>query len=403
MTERAGRSWLILTGLTLGVCVTNGFARFAYGLILPAMKQDLAWSYTEAGWLNTANALGYVLGSFLCFALVRRISSSRLFSLGIVGTSVFLLATGFTDDFLLQTLWRILTGIFGAVAFITGGALSATLFQEDRKRNALSITVYFGIGGGLGMVLSGAILPALFDIQGPSAWPIAWILLGGASLAFCPLCLWASERLRPPVRAQTLRASLPVGKMWAEITGYLCFGLGYIVYVTFVVALMLEQSASPLTISIVWVVIGLGIMLSPFVWKSFFARYASGAPLAMILAVMALGTVFPVIAPSFTGLLLSAVLFGLSVFMAPGAVTNFSRKNLPIGSWAAAISLFTILFSFGQTVGPLAAGLVGDLFGDISLSILAAGIILALGAGVAILQRPLSAEEAQSDRPARPG
>ena len=31
------RQWLVLLGLTLGVTVTNGFARFAYGLLLPAM------------------------------------------------------------------------------------------------------------------------------------------------------------------------------------------------------------------------------------------------------------------------------------------------------------------------------------------------------------------------------
>ena len=34
------RPWLILAGLTLGVTVTNGFARFAYGLILPGKEND---------------------------------------------------------------------------------------------------------------------------------------------------------------------------------------------------------------------------------------------------------------------------------------------------------------------------------------------------------------------------
>ena len=38
---------------------TNGLARFAYGLLLPAMRADLDWNYTQAGWINTANAIGY--------------------------------------------------------------------------------------------------------------------------------------------------------------------------------------------------------------------------------------------------------------------------------------------------------------------------------------------------------
>ena len=37
-TAALQRPWLVLAGLALGVTVTNGFARFAYGLLLPAMK-----------------------------------------------------------------------------------------------------------------------------------------------------------------------------------------------------------------------------------------------------------------------------------------------------------------------------------------------------------------------------
>ena len=50
--------WLVVAGLSLGPAVSNGLARFAYGLILPAMQADLSWNFTEAGWLNTANAAG---------------------------------------------------------------------------------------------------------------------------------------------------------------------------------------------------------------------------------------------------------------------------------------------------------------------------------------------------------
>ena len=64
----------MLAGLTLGVTVTNGFARFAYGLLLPAMKSEMGWNYAQAGWLNTANALGYIVGAVLTMVLIRRIS-----------------------------------------------------------------------------------------------------------------------------------------------------------------------------------------------------------------------------------------------------------------------------------------------------------------------------------------
>ncbi|MGH9054723.1 MAG: YbfB/YjiJ family MFS transporter [Acidimicrobiales bacterium] len=50
-------------GLALGPAVALGLARFAYALLLPAMRTDLHWSYTQAGALNTANALGYFAGA----------------------------------------------------------------------------------------------------------------------------------------------------------------------------------------------------------------------------------------------------------------------------------------------------------------------------------------------------
>ena len=69
--ERAGlRLWWIAAGLSLGPAVSNGIARFAYGLLLPAMREDLGWSYAEAGWLNTANAIGYLAGAALSLWLI---------------------------------------------------------------------------------------------------------------------------------------------------------------------------------------------------------------------------------------------------------------------------------------------------------------------------------------------
>ena len=69
------RQWLLVGALALAPAVSNGFARFAYGLILPAMRIDLGWNYTQAGWINTANALGYLIGALLALTLISRVGS----------------------------------------------------------------------------------------------------------------------------------------------------------------------------------------------------------------------------------------------------------------------------------------------------------------------------------------
>jgi predicted MFS family arabinose efflux permease len=389
-TAALKRPWLVLAGLALGVTVTNGFARFAYGLVLPAMKSEMGWSYAQAGWLNTANALGYIAGAALTMLLIRHIPPTRLFVFGVVTTTLALLATGLNAALWWQTVWRIAAGVLGALSFSNAGVLAAGLFQGDARRNALAIAIVFGSGGGLGIVLAGAALPLMLDAWGPASWPMGWVVIGTFSLCCVPLSLWAASQLHVPAQAAQVKATpLPVRRMLPELAGYAGFGLGYIVYLTFLSAWMTEQRASAGFIAMVWVVLGASICLSPFVWRRVFARHASGLPLALILTCIAIGSALPVVLPNGPVLLVSALVFGLSVFMAPGAVTNFARQNLPQPAWGRAISLFTLVFAVAQTAGPYGAGLVGDLSGNIGISLLAAAGLLLVGAAVALLQRPL--------------
>ena len=396
MKAAQAHPWMVLAGLALGVTVTNSFARFAYGLILPAMKSEMAWTYAQAGWLNTANALGYIVGAIITMLFIGRRSPTLLFAFGLITTTIALLATGLNAALWWQTMWRILAGLFGAMSFSTAGVLVAGLFKDSPRHNALAIAILFGTGGGVGIVLAGAALPGMLDHYGNSSWPMAWVAVGAVSVSFLPLSLWAAAQLSVPVQIQSKAPALPIRRMLAQMAGYAGFGLGYIVYLTFLSAWMTEQSASAGFISAVWVLLGLCICISPLVWRPILARHASGVPLAMILSCIALGSALPVLWPGSLSLLISAVVFGLSVFMAPSAVTNFTRQNLPPESWGQAISLFTVVFAVAQTLGPYGAGLVGDLSHNIGTGLLVAAALLLIGAVIAWTQKPLHLPTAKS-------
>ena len=84
--------------LSLGAAVSLGITRFAYGLLLPPMRADLGWSYTLAGSMNTANAVGYLLGALAMSWLLQRMAPTRLFLTGAVLATVFMAASGFFTD-----------------------------------------------------------------------------------------------------------------------------------------------------------------------------------------------------------------------------------------------------------------------------------------------------------------
>ena len=381
--------WLVLLGLALGVSVSNAFGRFAYGLILPSMKSDLGWNLTQSGWLNTANSLGYIVGAVLTLILIRHISPSRLFAGGTVATALCLLMTGFYEGLVFQTACRALVGLFGALSFVSGGVLAASLFQDSARKNALAIALYFGGGGGFGIALCGATLPAMLDVFGPQYWDWAWIGLGLVALVICPFSVWASARLTEAEHDAALPSIPPVRRMLGELGAYGMFGLGYIVYVTFIAVWMKEQHSSVLLTAATWMILGFSIMVSPFVWRGVLARFTSGTPMALILAGVACGSALPILVPNGYGLIMSALVFGLSVFMPPTAVTSFVRQNVDQQDWGATVSFFTIIFAISQTLGPIGAGLIGDATGDIGDSLIVASAVLLVGALSAAVQKPL--------------
>jgi predicted MFS family arabinose efflux permease len=61
---------LLVLARAMAPAVGLGIARFAYALVLPYMRADLAWSWTEAGGMNTTNALGYLLGALLAARVI---------------------------------------------------------------------------------------------------------------------------------------------------------------------------------------------------------------------------------------------------------------------------------------------------------------------------------------------
>lgn len=389
------RAWLIVLGLSLGPAVSNGFARFAYGLILPAMREDLAWSYTEAGWINTANAIGYLIGALLALALINRVGASRMFNLGMVVLTLAMLGSGLTDDFWLLTLWRVLAGIGGAPVFIAAGALVATLFRDDPVRNALAIALCLAGGGGLGMLLSGVAIPIVLESLSVAGWPQVWLMLGGASAVALLPALWSVSALNAKASGGTAS-----WLNWAEVRpvmlaliSYGLFGVGYIVYLTFLVAWMRSNGASVILVAATWAVISAFVMASPFIWRGLLARAHGGAAMALACAISGVAMLLPLIMPGAIGVLISAAMFGGSFFIAPTAATNFSRKNFPAHHWGAAMALFTVVFAVGQMIGPVAAGALADATGSVTPGLAIAGVVLLLSALIGVLQKPVPNQE----------
>lgn len=381
------RGYLIAFLLSFGPTVSNSFARFAYALVLPAMRADLQLNYSQAGWLNTANAIGYLAGAMLTWLVVRRTGNRSLFIVGMVLTAASLLATGLTHDLTILSIMRIIAGVSGAMVFITGGALSGNVFPGRPELATSTILLYFA-GAGIGLMLSGVAIPLMLDAGGVAAWPLAWQAMGWASVAMTVASLWAARRIEEPQSAKG-SASWPLKPFMAEFAAYICFGVGYIAYMTFVIAWMRDNDSSTGQVVAVWFILGLATLLAPAVWTRACSNWPGGRPLALVMAVLSVGALLPVLSVTVPALLASAVLFGLAAFSVPSAISAFIRKALPKPAWGSAMATFTMAFAVSQIAGPVVTGWAADRYGSLEPGLTVSALILMVGAAVALAQKDL--------------
>jgi MFS family permease len=392
------RAYLLAFCLSLGVTVSNSFARFAYALVLPAMRTELSWTYAQAGWLNTANAIGYLAGAVLTRLVIRATGNRGLFIGGVLVTGLAILATGMTRDLAWLGAWRALSGVAGAAAFISGGALSGNIMPERPQVAATTIAIYFA-GGGVGFLLCGVAVPLWLDAGGVGAWQQAWVGMGLAGLMMLAVCGWAAWRiaepnLEPPGAPGGARAvHSGVRHLTAGLVTYVMFGLGYIGYMTFVIAWMRDHGASTLEVVAFWSVFGLASLAGPWLWR-IPLTWMPGRMLAAAMGVLALGALLPLWSAAFASMLVSAVLFGASMWNIPGSVTNLAKRALPKPVWGAAVATFTMVFAAGQIVGPVTTGALADAFGSLRVGLGLSVGVLALGALIALAQRDIVYREA---------
>ena len=385
--------------LSLGAAVSLGITRFAYGLLLPVMKSDLAWSYTLAGAMNTVNAAGYLLGALVTPWLLKRLGAARVLLWGAVLASVFMALSGFFIDAAPLLLQRLLAGVASAFVFIAGGLLAARLGTRAPQQAGLLLGLYYG-GVGWGIALSALGVPLLLEaaLGVAHGWAWAWWGMALLCLVATAVLAWPAKILqKQELVAQSGQAPEPhlIKKIswrsmaWA-LAGYTLFGVGYIGYMTFVIALLREQGASAGAVTLFYTLLGLAVVASARIWARLLDRAQGGGALALLNALLGLATVLPALTAAWPVVLASGLLFGAVFLSLVASTTAFVRHNLPSAQWAAGISAFTIGFAFGQIVGPTVVGWIADGPGGLARGLLYSAGALWLGALVAWRQRPLA-------------
>ncbi|MBP2702619.1 YbfB/YjiJ family MFS transporter [Microbispora sp. RL4-1S] len=383
------RQATIALGLAAGPVVALGFTRFAYALLLPPMHQELHWTYAQAGGMNTANALGYILGAATAAHWARRLGGRAAFVGGLAVSALALLATAATATMAVLLALRFIGGFTTAVAFVVGSALAARIASGAVQRRSASLVAVYMAGVGIGVVISGLVVPAALA-GGDSGWRLGWLLMGSlAVVALLPA--WLGARAVP--EATGAHAALLAGgqarRLLPTFIWYVLYGAGYVSYMTFVIALLKSQGLGSSTTALFFVVLGVASVAATLaVWAHVAGALRGGRAPALVAALVFLGVLPVLLMPAgVPAALVSAVIFGASFMAGPTAATVIARRMLPASGWTAGIALLTVAFSVGQAVGPLLSGLLSDGDGGIARGLWLSAVLLVLAAVAALFQR----------------
>ena len=378
--------WVVI-GLAMGPAVALGLSRFAYALLLPAMRADLGWSFADAGAMSTANAAGYLVGALVAAPIGKRMGDKRVFAVSLLLTALAVSASGLTADFSMLLALRFVVGCTGALAFVSGAGLtSAAAIGGSKSRAPTLLGVYFA-GAGIGITASALAVPPLLGTVG---WRGGWLVLG--ALALVATAFGGRVLRHAPELAYTSAGAARGGWsprfMACKLLAYGLFGAGYIAYATFIIAyLRSAEGFSEAAVTRFWSIFGVASVTAAFAWGRILGRLKGGWGTAATLSVVTMGTAVPLLWTAPAGAYLSAILFGGSFLAVLAAVASFARRTAKPHAWTAAIAALTVAFGIGQCIGPVLSGALSDGPSGLQAGLWLSVGILAIATIVAALQR----------------
>ena len=337
--------------------VNLGFSRFSYGVVLPALHGEFALSYGALGIVNAINLAGYLIGTLAAPPIAgdpRRCErgfavSTLLVGIGLAGSAS---AHGVAD----LAAWRLLVGIASAVAVATTSVLTFARVVPGRRGRASS-AMWAGLA--FGLAVSGPCAPFVNAAQPPFSWRAMWF-----AMALCaPIA--AAGFLRA-VRAHAPKAaSAPSagGFAWGDLVhprrllfvnlAYFMFGVAYIAYATFAVALFRAHGIAAAGVGLAWALVGLSGVAGSLLAGRLLDSGARGIVLFAAFASAGVGALVGT-APSIGAALASAIVFGAGITAIPAIVTAVARIRTTAATYPVAFSAVTTMLALGQFVGPVA-------------------------------------------------
>ncbi|WP_110675736.1 MFS transporter [Salinicola sp. RZ23] len=358
MTHQERR--LIVAG-TLLIGVSYGLARFAYGLFLPSMREDVGLSSTMAGAIGSGAYVGYCFAIVISALLVERLGArSMAVAAALVAATGMAIISASTSALWLAGAILLAGASTGLASPPMAEAVSRAIATERQGRANTVVNA----GTSLGVAISG---PVAFIATGQ--WRIAYaafavIALLNAVLLFVSVPRAGTSEACGDTASETAGrrnlGGLWRASAWRVMVASVGMGIASAAYWTFSSeALLTQGQLSQALANSVWILIGIAGLVGGLA-GDLVNRFGINGVHRATLAALALALLLLALMPSsLSAALGSGALFGASYIMLTGIYLVWGVR-LYSDRPAIGLGLPFLMIAAGQIVGsPLAGYLIG--------------------------------------------
>jgi predicted MFS family arabinose efflux permease len=386
--------WVIVLIGFFTVFSSLGLARFAYGMLIPSMKNGMILTYENIGFISSANFAGYLASVAFAPYIIRKLKPRIAISLGLLIISICMLTISTAKGFGTIAFLYALTGAGSGMANIIILVLVSHWFLRSKRGKAAGFMV---TGNGVAIISAGFFIPIINKIIGSEGWRTVWVIMGIVTLAVSisammflrndpkdiglePLGIGTQPTQNPDKKSGSAKLLILLGIL------YLIFGATYVVYGTFIVSTIInDYGLSESTAGMFWSFVGFFGMFSGIGFGMFSDKFGRKAGLATVFAVQSTAYLLAGSGISQATLIASVFFYGVAAFSIPTIMAAAVADYFGMAKAAVSFSIITFFFAAGQTGGPALAGIMAEQSGSFAHSYTLSGILTICGVFITLL------------------
>ncbi len=393
---RIGIGMTLQRRVLLWMCVLVAVNQFGFGAMVPSVPLYAQSFGVPASAIGLAIA-AYGLARFMSALPAGKLSDilGRRQSLAIGGliSAIGNLWCAWATSYPEFIIARFVAGFGAELVLTTGNIVLADISTPEVRGRMIAVyqgTFLFSVGLG---PFPGGLLAEHFGLAAP-------FLFSGLGAFLATVVAWfAVEETREMARSSAGASAVTVS-FFAQMrtlmsnVGYVLVSLISLMNAVvrtgglFAIIPLLATARLGLSIS----AIGFGMMLGSI--AGLFAAYPAGwladrygRKAVIVPATLISGTsmVLFCFAPNYAWFTAACIVWGIAISAGGSAPAAYAADTAPPGMNAAAMSTFRMTGDLGYVIGPLALGLIADLYGPVTALLSGAGALILVGAAFALI------------------